>query len=60
MAADPNPGPFFDEPGPEIPDEVMREVPKGALAVAGIAVGTLMLAWILIYVFVFLPRGMVG
>jgi hypothetical protein len=49
----------------EDPDEaalnaVMKEVPKGALALAGLTVGLLMLAWVLIYVFVFLPRGMVG
>lgn len=50
---------LFDDP-PEVPDHVMREVPKGAVAVAGVAVGTLMLAWLAIYFFVFLPRGMVG
>jgi len=38
----------------------MREVPRGALALAGLTVGLLLLAWFLIFVFVFLPRGMVG
>jgi hypothetical protein len=38
----------------------MAEVPKGAIAVAGTAVGLLMLCWFLIYAFVFLPRGSVG
>jgi hypothetical protein len=38
----------------------MREVPHGALALAGLAVGLLLLAWIMIYALVFLPRGMVG
>lgn len=32
----------------------------GALAVSGIAVGLLLLAWLFIYFFVFLPRGSVG
>ena len=34
--------------------------PGGAIAVSGIAVGLLMLGWLFIYVFVFLPRGTVG
>lgn len=34
--------------------------PRGALAVSGIAVGLLMLCWLGIYFFVFLPRGPVG
>ena len=41
-------------------EAALREVPKGALALAGLTVGLLMLAWLLIYAFVFLPRGMVG
>jgi hypothetical protein len=41
-------------------ERVMREVPHGALALAGLAVGLLLLAWFLIYALVFLPRGMVG
>lgn len=38
----------------------MREVPRGALALSGLTVGLLPLAWFLMYAFVFLPRGMVG
>ena len=34
--------------------------PVGAATVSGIAVGLLLLAWLFIYVFVFLPRGTVG
>ncbi len=34
--------------------------PRGAAVVSAIAVGLLMLCWLLIYVFVFLPRGTVG
>ncbi|QFU17534.1 hypothetical protein [Microvirga thermotolerans] len=41
-------------------ERVMREVPKGALALAGLTVGLLLLAWFLMYALVFLPRGMVG
>jgi hypothetical protein len=38
----------------------MDEAPRGALAVSGVAVGLLILCWLLIYFFVFLPRGTVG
>lgn len=41
-------------------DERLRAVPSGAMALAGLTVGLLLLAWLLIYAFVFLPRGMVG
>lgn len=41
-------------------DPRLADVPKGAFAVAGIAVGLLMLSWLAIYLFVFLPRGTVG
>jgi hypothetical protein len=41
-------------------ERVMREVPKGAWALSGLTVGLLLLCWILIYAFVFLPRGMVS
>jgi len=38
----------------------LERVPAGAAALAGIAVLLLLLAWILIYLAVYLPRGMVG
>ena len=41
-------------------EAALREVPKGALALAGLTVGLLVLAWLAMYAFVFLPRGMVG
>ena len=41
-------------------ERVMDEVPRGALALSALAVGLLLLAWFLIYAYVFLPRGMVG
>ena len=51
------------EPDPELgPDERARlaDLPRGAAALAGLAVGLLLIAWILIYLLVYLPRGMVG
>jgi len=41
-------------------ERAMAEVPKGALALSGLTVALLLLAWFLIYAFVFLPRGTVG
>jgi|RhiMetdeSRZDD1v2_1073273.scaffolds.fasta_scaffold35440_10 hypothetical protein len=41
-------------------DPRLQDVPRGALVLAGIAVGLLLLAWLIIYLFVFIPRGMVG
>ncbi len=38
----------------------LREVPKGAITLSGIAVGLLLAAWILIYLLVYLPRGLVS
>jgi hypothetical protein len=34
--------------------------PRGAIMVSGIAVGLLLLCWLFIYFFIFLPRGTVG
>ena len=36
------------------------DVPRGALALAGTTVGLLVMAWLLVYFAVFLPRGPVG
>ena len=41
-------------------ERVMRDVPRGAWALSGLTVGLLLLAWFLMYAYVFLPRGMVG
>jgi hypothetical protein len=41
-------------------ESVMREVPRGAVAVAAFTVGLTLVAWLLIYALVFLPRGTVG
>jgi len=34
--------------------------PRGAVAVAGLAVAVLLLIWFAFYLFIFLPRGAVG
>ena len=41
-------------------EAALAETPRGAAAVAGIAVALLLLCWFAIYLFVFLPRGSVG
>ena len=41
-------------------DPRLTAVPSGALALAGVAVALLMLAWLAIYMLRFLPRGMVS
>ena len=41
-------------------DEVLKVVPKGALVLSSLAVGSLILAWLAVYFFVFLPRGPIG
>jgi predicted nucleic acid-binding protein len=42
------------------PAELLAQSPRGALALAGVTVGLLVLAWLAIYLFVFLPRGPVS
>src|SRR5262249_57406994 len=41
-------------------ERVMRTVPLGAGVLAGGAVALLVLGWLIIYLFIFLPRGTVG
>ena len=41
-------------------EEALRGGPKGAVAVSGIAVALLLLGWLFVYIFIFLPRGTVG
>ena len=38
----------------------LRQVPQGAIALGGTAVLLLLIAWLLIYLLMYLPRGMVG
>ena len=41
-------------------ESAMDGAPRGATLVCAIAVGLLLLCWLAIYFFVFLPRGTVG
>ena len=41
-------------------EAAMDATPKGAVFVSALAVGLLLLCWLAIYIFVFLPRGTVG
>ncbi len=38
----------------------LRNTPRGAFALAGLTVALLMISWLAIYLFVFLPRGPVS
>jgi len=38
----------------------LGDVPRGAAALAGTSVLLLLLAWVVIYLAIYLPRGMVG
>jgi len=38
----------------------LAQTPRGAFALAGLTTGALLLAWLLLYFFVFIPRGSVG
>jgi hypothetical protein len=52
-----------DEPRPDLDEQqllALREVPSGAIALGGTAVLLLLIAWLLIYLLIYLPRGMVG
>jgi hypothetical protein len=49
-----------EEPTPEELDSVLADVPRGAMALAGLTVLLLLIAWFAIYFLVFLPRGQVG
>ena len=65
MAPDPtsaaaSPDDVADGVNEEALAEVMRVVPLGAGVVAGAAVAMLVLGYLLIYLLVFMPRGVVG
>jgi hypothetical protein len=40
--------------------QAIRGVPSGAAALSGVAVLLLLIAWLLIYLLLYLPRGTVG
>jgi hypothetical protein len=37
-----------------------KQGPRGAMAVAGFAVGLLFIGWLLFYFLLFIPRGSIG
>lgn len=41
-------------------ERAMEDVPRGAFALAALTVGLVLGAWLVVYFFVFLPRGMVS
>ena len=41
-------------------DRVLRIAPRGAFVLTSVAVAILLLAWLGVYFFVFLPRGPIG
>jgi hypothetical protein len=49
-----------DDVDPSALASVMQTVPLGAGVLAGTAVALLVLGYLIIYIFVFLPRGTVG
>ncbi|MEJ0092406.1 MAG: hypothetical protein WDN46_02935 [Methylocella sp.] len=38
-------------------EQALKIVPRGAFALAGLTLSLLLLAWLAVYFFVFLPRG---
>ena len=48
------------EPTAEQLSAALAQTPRGAFALAGLTTGALLLAWLLLYFFVFIPRGSVG
>ena len=40
--------------------EMLQGVPSGAAVLSAVAVLLLLIAWLMIYLLVYLPRGMVG
>lgn len=40
--------------------DALRRVPAGAAVLSGVAVLLLLAAWLLIYLLIYLPRGMIG
>ena len=49
-----------DAVGEERLARVLRDVPKGALAVSFVAVALLLAGWFFVYLAIFIPRGTVG
>lgn len=49
-----------DPVDPEAVAEALKHGPRGALLLAGIAVGLLFIGWLAFYFLLFLPRGSIG
>lgn len=49
-----------DDVGEDDLERVLKDVPRGALALSVIAVAILLLLWLALYIGVFLPRGPVS
>jgi hypothetical protein len=44
----------------EAEEQRLAGVPSGAAWLAGVAVGLLLIAWFLIYLLIYVPRGSIG
>lgn len=64
MSGDPQsghaPAPFDEDPSDAALADVMTQVPRGAVALAGTALALVLAGWLLVYFAVYLPRGGVG
>jgi Cytochrome c oxidase subunit IIa family len=49
-----------NEPDDAALERAMRAVPSGAAALAGLTVALLLVFWFVVYLVVYLPRGLVG
>ena len=55
----PQPQPQHDDPQAAAVEEIVRQGPGGAFAVAGVATAIVVAIFFLFYFFVYLPRGAV-
>jgi hypothetical protein len=60
MPAPPTPPPETPPPLDQGQLEALRRGPAGAAALSSVAVLLLLVAWLLIYALIYLPRGMIG
>ena len=60
MQRTPTPPPEDPVPLTQAQIEALRRVPAGAAALSAISVLLLLVAWLAIYFFIYLPRGMIG
>ena len=64
LEASPNGGAFANTKEPGAADVRIAQIaargPRGAITLAGLAVGVVVALWAAFYLFVFLPRGPIG